>query len=87
MPPRGSRVCHHSVRVELEQRTFIVEYDTPGHVARIKQIKKSPRSEWEVSWWTANSHPLGTGDTLPKRVIAAALAKTTAQDRNADATP
>jgi hypothetical protein len=85
--PRG---CDYSVHVRLEQRHFIVEYDSDGKVLRIKERKPNgPPSgtSSDVSWWVATSHPLGNGNTLPKRVIAAALAKQQAEHRADLATP
>lgn len=73
--------CDHSVHVRLENRHFIVEYNADGEVLRIKERKPktyAPRGVsigvYDVSWWVPSSHPLGIGNTLPKRVIAAAEA-------------
>lgn len=89
--PRG---CDHDTHVRLSGRYFIVEYNADGNVLRIKERKAksyAPRGVsigvFDASWWVATSHPLGTGDTLPKRVIAAAHAKRTAEDISANATP
>ena len=69
--PRG---CDHAVRVRFEDRHFIVEYGADGNVLRIKERKPCPwkRGDYDHSWWTATCHPLGNGNTLPKRIIAAA---------------
>lgn len=61
-------------------RHFIVEYDADGEVLRIKERKTYGAGEpWERlydgPYWKAGTHSLGNGDTLPKRVIAAAKAK------------
>lgn len=92
MPPRGHRRCDYAVHVRLENRHFIVEYGADGDVQRIKERKTCfPGEHWECiadkSWWVPTSHPLGTGNTMPKRVIAATLAKTTAEDLAHNATP
>lgn len=78
-----------TVRQHVE-RHFIVEFNADGDVLRIKERKKKEPPQigvYDASWWVAGSHPLGTGDTLPKRVIAAALAKLDAEERSARATP
>jgi hypothetical protein len=71
-------------------RKFIVEFDSDGEVLRIKEVKQlQPPSIgiYHAQFWKAGTHALGNGDTLPKRVIAAAAAKMAAEDGNADATP
>lgn len=85
--PRG---CDHSVHVHLENRHFIVEYNEIGGVLRIKERKpKLPPmiGVYDASWWVPSSHPLGIGDTLPKRIVAAAEAKRAAEDKAYDAAP
>lgn len=71
--PRG---CASAVHVHLKGRHFIVEYDAAGEVLRIKERKQKSEpyliGVYDASWWTASSHPLGSGDTLPKRIIVAA---------------
>lgn len=73
-----------------EERTFIVEYDADGEVLRIKEIRELAKPQVgiaHVSWWKAGTHPLGSGNTLPKRVLAAAMAKKWNADKATDATP
>lgn len=85
--------CDYAVHVHLEDRHFIVEYSADGDVLRIKERKyKEPSflrvgGLYTVSYWKAGTHPLGTSNTIPKRIIAAALAKITAEDRSIDACP
>lgn len=78
------RKADHVTHVHLEDakrgkdRHFIVEYDTDGAVLCIKERKQKEKPQvgvYDTSYWVARSHPLGTGDTMPKRIIAAALAK------------
>lgn len=76
MPPG----CDHAVNVRLNDRSFIVEFNEVGEILRIKERKQlfnhgPEMSYYNVSYWVPSSHPLGTGNTLPKRIIAAARAK------------
>jgi hypothetical protein len=73
-------------------RKFIVEYDADGEVLRIKEIRQLPplygvARVYHASYWKASTHALGNGDTLPKRIIAAARAKLDAEERSINATP
>lgn len=82
--------CAYKTIVKLENRTFIVEYDDDGNVLRIKERKnKQPPmiGVYEASWWTAKSHVLGAGLTMPKRVIEMARQKMAAEDVAHNATP
>lgn len=85
--PRG---CDYAVHVEVydprttRKRYFIVEFNSDCEVLRIKE---RPGNGKPVSWWVASSHALGTGDTLPKRVISAARQKLAAEERAANAAP
>lgn len=67
------------VRVQLDARTFIVEFESADKVLRIKERMTyelfSIEKVYLRSYWVASSHSLGKGDTLPKRVIEAARAK------------
>lgn len=81
----------HKITVKLEGRTFIVHYDADGNVLRINERKtyilfKVPKV-FDVSYWSAKSHVLGTKLTMPKRIIEAARQKMAAEDRSIDATP
>ena len=89
--PRG---CDHAVHVQIEVRGrlrhFIVEFNADGDVLRIKERKPKEHpclGVYDASWWVATSHVLGTGNTLPKRVIAAARAKMAGEDRALNDTP
>lgn len=97
--PRG---CDHVVHVHLDVvrkgtvtiRHFVVEFNEDGEALRIKERKPktyTPRGVsigvCDVSWWVRTSHPLGSGDTLPKRVIEAARAKMVSEDAARNATP
>lgn len=91
--PRG---CDHAVHVEVydprttRKRYFIVEFNSDCEVLRIKERKPKEKPQLGVyyaAWWVASSHALGTGDTLPKRVISAARQKLAAEERAANATP
>ena len=81
--PRG---CDHDVHVRIvhkeRARHFIVEFNADGEVLRIKERRMKdyapmgvPIGEYNATYWVATSHVLGTGNTLPKRIIAAARAK------------
>lgn len=85
--PRG---CDYAVHVQLEGRYFIAEFDADGNALRIKERKQKQLPTigvYDASWWVASSHALGTKNTLPKRIIAAAHVKTIAEHESANATP
>lgn len=81
----------HKIIVQMEGRTFIVHYDADGEVLRINERKKYVQfgvtKVYDISWWNAKSHVLGTKLTMPKRVIELARQKMAAEDRSLDATP
>lgn len=84
--------CDHAIHVRFDDRHFIVEYDEDGNVLRIKERKQYDHGPgisgtYNASYWVASSHVLGSGNTMPKRILAAATAKRAAEDRNSDATP
>lgn len=71
-------VPHKSVHVEIDGRRFIVEWSANGEVRRIKERKLLPEPQigvFDSSYWDVRHHELGKGNTLPKRIIAAASAK------------
>lgn len=75
-----ARGCDHAVRVHVDDRHFIVEFNADGEVLRIKErrlyAKGTLYEAWcQASYWVASSHSLGTRDTRPKRIIAAAREK------------
>jgi hypothetical protein len=82
----------YAVHVHLWERHFVVEYDADGVVLRIKERKIYQPGTYmarvyDASWWSAKSHVLGSGNTMPKQVIAAAEAKTRREDASRNATP
>lgn len=84
--------CDFSVHVQLERRHFIVEFDEDSEVLRIKERKNydygpGMSGVYNASYWVASSHVLGTGNTMPKRIIAAARNKLIAEERSEDAAP
>lgn len=78
-------------RPRAGSRYFIVDFNADGDALRIKERKTRTMfgvdNVYDFSWWSASSHPLGSGNTLPKRVIEAAHKKTAAEDRSANAVP
>lgn len=84
-----SATAGHKPRAGI--RKFIVEFDADGLVIRIKERKTYGtyplNGVYNAPYWKAGTHALGNGDTLPKRIIAAAYAKLRAEHRAADATP
>lgn len=69
--------CAVSVHIQMGHRYFVVEFDANDEVLRIKERKAKEHPQlgvYNASWWVASSHPLGTGNTLPKRIIQAARA-------------
>lgn len=99
MPTGRPISANHKIRVDVDVpvtrkrtrhkgvRKFIVEYDADGNVLRVKEIKETAAATRHQNYWKAGTHPLGNGDTLIKRILAAAAAKRTAEDRSIDATP
>jgi hypothetical protein len=65
--------------VHIDEREFIVHYGDDGNVLRIYERKTyvhyGVRKTWNACYWFAKSHVLGSGNTMPKRVIAAARYK------------
>jgi hypothetical protein len=67
-----------TVHVRLEGRTFIVCYEYDGNVRRIKERKQKElpvAGVCDVVYWDAKCHVLGKKNTMPKRIIAAAVEK------------
>lgn len=69
--------CARAVHVQLEDRHFIVEYNSDDDVLRIKERNHGPglSGTYNASYWVASSHVLGSGDTLPKRILRIAKEK------------
>ncbi len=86
----GRRGCDHAVHVKMHERHFIVEFNEVDEVLRIKERKRKEHPQvgvYDVSWWVAACHPWGSGNTMPKRIAAAAKAKWDVENRAFDATP
>lgn len=64
------------IRVTVDGRIFLVDFDTNGKPLRIKERKKYgtyPLDGWHnASYWHAKHHRLGSLKTLPARIIAQA---------------
>lgn len=77
--------------VTIEGRSFAVHYNADGEVLRINERKSYTQfgvlKDYETSYWSARSHVLGSGLTMPKRIIEKARQKMTSEDRAHDATP
>lgn len=81
----------HKTHVEIDGRKFVVHYDSDGEVLRIYERKTykhfGVERVAESSYWFAKSHVLGSGLTMPKRIIEKARQKMAAEDRAHNATP
>lgn len=84
-------VCMQGQPPRTGVRHFIVEYDADGIVLRIKERKEFDygftSGVYNAPYWKSGTHALGIGNTLPKRIIAAAEAKMAAENKAYDATP
>lgn len=67
-----------TIRVLVDDRRFIVDFDGAGRPIRIKERKKQrPGHAYlerivELPYWSAKHHKLGGPKTLPFRIITAA---------------
>lgn len=69
------------VRVQIDGRNFIAEFDQDGNPLRIKERKdlKPPAiGIYEISYWVASSHKMGKQNSISYKVIAAAREKLSA---------
>lgn len=76
MPLISNRDVHHTKVARLDGRTFYVRYGANGKPLRISERKKygrSPIDGWyNAVYWNAKHHPIGKGDTMVKKILAAA---------------
>lgn len=81
MPLAKSLQGLRSVRADVDGRRFTVFFDAQNEAVRIVERKLYNHPPlvgfYNSVYWSAKHHALGKGDTLPKRIIAAANAPAT----------
>jgi hypothetical protein len=72
----NTRACDFVVHVKIDDRKFVVEFDSDGEVIRIKERKaKLPPmlGIYDVSYWESANHPMPKSAwSIPQRCVAAA---------------